>query len=174
MARGAVRLPLRPVRSAALLFAVATVTALSLSDRTFPVVRRIVSLTLAVVTPALRRVSDLLHLDPIVGGRPSTGPPLAWDTIGHFAAWMIIGLLAGLLPGRALERVRTAIGLFALSAAVEVGQAHLSFSRSAEMTDLLANGAGLAVGITIGAVLLGVASLAVDLVRGGTHRHRLA
>jgi hypothetical protein len=73
-------------------------------------------------------------------------PPVEADTIGHLVLWTGVGLVAAGLATRPGARLRLALGLFALSAAVEVGQRYLSSTRSAEITDLAANGVGLTVG----------------------------
>ncbi len=74
--------------------------------------------------------------------------PIGADTVGHFIAWAGVGIIAcGLVSGIA-ERMNLFLGLFALSALIEVGQRYLSWSRAAEFSDLVANGVGLAVGFT--------------------------
>lgn len=74
------------------------------------------------------------------------GLPFDGDTIGHFVAWTMVGIVAAGLVDGVVERLNVLLSLFALSALIEVGQRHLSSSRSAEVTDLMANGVGLAVG----------------------------
>lgn len=162
MAQRVLRSPARLLRAAALLVTINVVIALSLSDRAFPLVWRAVSLALTTA----HRVSDLFRLGSIVpDGASSAGSPVDWDTLGHFAMWGFIGLLAGLHRSRPLHRFWLWSALFALSAAVEVGQQLLSHSRSAEITDLWANGVGLAVGMTVGGVVHGVSTSLYGLYR---------
>ena len=81
--------------------------------------------------------------------------PIGADTVGHFIAWTGVGIVAsGLVSGFA-ERMNLFLGLFALSALIEVGQRYLSWSRVAEFSDLVANGVGLAVGFASFWVLSG-------------------
>lgn len=72
--------------------------------------------------------------------------PLGRDTLGHFVAWGMIGFVAAGVFRRARWRLLLLGALFALSALIEVGQQYLSWSRSAELSDLAANGFGLVAG----------------------------
>ncbi len=81
--------------------------------------------------------------------------PFASDTIGHFLAWTAVGFTAGGLTVTTISRFNLYLGLFAFSALLEVGQRHLSWSRSAEFTDLMANGVGLALGFVAYGLLEG-------------------
>lgn len=90
--------------------------------------------------------------------RPSL--PVASDTLGHFLAWTAVGFTAGGLAVTAASKFNLFIGLFAFSALLEVGQRHLSWSRSAEFTDLMANGTGLALGFLAYSVAQGMVSFA--------------
>lgn len=73
--------------------------------------------------------------------------PFATDTISHAVVWGVVGLGAAGTVRTIAGRLNLAWALFTLSALVEVGQQYLSFSRSAELSDLAANGVGLAVGM---------------------------
>ena len=162
MAQRVLRSPARLLRAVALVVALNGAIVLSLSDRAFPLAWRAVSFALTTA----HRVSDLFRLGPLVpDGATTVGSPVDWDTLGHFAMWGVIGLLAGLHRSKPLHRIWLWSALFALSAAIEVGQQLLSHSRAAEVSDLMANGVGLAVGITVGGVLHGVASTLWGLTR---------
>ncbi len=75
--------------------------------------------------------------------------PFRTDTIGHFVAWSGVGFMAAGIPTTAINRLNLYFGLFAMSAFLEAGQRYLSWSRVAEFSDLVANGAGLAVGFVV-------------------------
>lgn len=79
--------------------------------------------------------------------------PIGKDTIGHFVAWAMVGMVAAGVFKRWQWRVVTFVSLFVLSALIEVGQQYLSWSRSAEFSDLAANGFGLVAGF--GAFIIG-------------------
>ncbi|MGI9597987.1 MAG: hypothetical protein ACR2QK_17620 [Acidimicrobiales bacterium] len=112
----------------------------------------VLTLSDSIIGPLTGAIGD--GLDVVRGLKPGTGLnvvsrpdlPLASDTIGHFMAWTAVGLTAGGLVVTTINRVNLFLGLFAFSALLEVGQRHLSWSRSAEFTDLVANGVGLALG----------------------------
>ena len=79
--------------------------------------------------------------------------PLAWDTAGHIVLWSVAAMLGFLALHGRVGVVVLALALLTLSAAVEVGQAFLSSSRSPELTDLMANGAGIALGIVMASIV---------------------
>jgi hypothetical protein len=81
--------------------------------------------------------------------------PVDADTLGHFVLWAGVGVVTAGFARRPAARIQLALGLFALSGAVEVGQRYLSSSRSAELSDLMANGVGLAVGFLAYSVVEG-------------------
>jgi len=96
------------------------------------------------------------------GRRPSL--PLATDTLMHFGGWAGVGFVAGGLLAAAADRVNLALGLVTISAFFEAGQRYLTSSRSAELSDLVANGAGLTLGfVTFALVERAVATLWPDL-----------
>ena len=90
-----------------------------------------------------------------LGSRSSL--PVTMDTLGHFLVWAVVATVAAGLTGSAARRINLFLTLFTLSALFEIGQHYLAQSRSAEVTDLLGNGAGLVLGFvaysTIEAVL---------------------
>lgn len=95
-------------------------------------------------------VSDLVsRLGQVAGNRQAGNRqlPIGMDKVLHFLGWGAVGFLAtGLVPKLA-DRFSIILGLFTLSALFEVGQLHLTQSRSGELGDVVANGAGLAVGM---------------------------
>jgi hypothetical protein len=70
----------------------------------------------------------------------------------HIAVWGAATALVGLTIWTWRGLAGAAAGVLALSLAVEVGQGVYSTSRSVEMSDALANAAGVALG-TLGAAL---------------------
>ena len=75
--------------------------------------------------------------------------PLAWDTAGHIVLWFVAAVLATTAFGRRVPTWVIAAVLFIGSAAVEIAQGWLSFSREPSLSDLAANGAGVVAGVTI-------------------------
>ncbi len=82
--------------------------------------------------------------------------PVGLDTIGHFLAWTTIGFLAAGLARSAVARIGLFAGLLTLSGLLEIGQRYLSWSRTAELSDLVANGVGLGLGMTFAIILVAV------------------
>lgn len=106
---------------------------------------------------ALRRVQDVGRkvenrsgLDVIDRG----DVPLAFDTAGHLFLWFIAGVIGWWAFSRRTSPVFLALCLFTISAGVEVGQSYLSTSRSPDLLDLVANGAGILFGVSF-AVMFG-------------------
>jgi len=79
--------------------------------------------------------------------------PLAFDTLGHLALWSIAGMLAYSAFGRRTTRSFLIVSLVTLSAGVEVGQGFLSSTRQPQLSDLAANGVGVAVGVSIASMV---------------------
>jgi hypothetical protein len=101
----------------------------------------------SVLVDVVRLMVDLISDSTGGSGRLSRSMvPFRTDTIGHFMAWAGVGFLAAGVPATALSRFNLYFGLFALSAFLEAGQRYLTWSRVAEFSDLMANGAGLALG----------------------------
>lgn len=73
--------------------------------------------------------------------------PLAFDTLGHLVLWGIAGVLAYSAFGRRTSASFLIVSLTTLSAGVEVGQGLLSSTRRPEITDLIANGVGVTLGV---------------------------
>ncbi len=131
--------PYRWIHALAVAAALAVVGVVSLSDTLLPI-NRAMNLTRRTLGRATANVGTDIATDMAI--------PIGTDTIGHFIIWAMIGLLAaGLCHG--IRRLNLFLGLFALSALIEVGQRHLSWSRSAELSDLVANGVGLGLGFIV-------------------------
>jgi len=73
--------------------------------------------------------------------------PLAFDTVGHLVLWAVAGALASATFGRRTSRSFIIVMLITLSASVELGQGLLSATRRPELTDLVANGVGICIGV---------------------------
>lgn len=80
--------------------------------------------------------------------------PVGMDKIMHGLGWGTVGFLATGLVSKLADRFNLILGLFTLSALFELGQLHLTDTRSGEVGDLVANGAGLAVGMGLFLLLL--------------------
>lgn len=98
--------------------------------------------------PIIAAKSIVSALVPGSGLSP-VGPadlPVGTDTAGHFILWGCVGFMASTLISGLGSRVNALFGLWALSGLIEAAQRYLSFSRSAEISDLVANGTGLLLG----------------------------
>jgi hypothetical protein len=115
--------------------------ALMLSDRAPGVLRRLFG-------DVVDRLSDRIDQAPRI---PADQLP-SNDAIVHIAVWGAATALVGLTIWTWRGLAGAAAGVLALSLAVEVGQGVYSTSRSVEMSDALANAAGVALG-TLGAAL---------------------
>lgn len=92
----------------------------------------------------------LLAFDPHPPQRLDTG----WDKGNHVLAFAALGALAELAFGPTwLRRRAAALGLLAFGAFIEAVQSTLP-ARSAEWPDLLADGAGIAIGMLSAAWVL--------------------
>ena len=85
--------------------------------------------------------------------------PVGIDTALHFVVWTSVSFLALTLRPGFISRANVLLGLLALSASIEVGQEYLSMSRTAELSDALANAAGIGVGALAAGPLLLLASV---------------
>ncbi len=83
--------------------------------------------------------------------------PFEWDTMSHFMSWAAAGLLGHIMVRRRFSSVLLGLGLFAMSAAIEVAQPFLSSTRSLSLTDLTANGLGIILGISMAAIVTRIA-----------------
>lgn len=85
---------------------------------------------------------------------PGFGPPKVFshfDKFMHFSAWLLLGVLTQFLFRHTRWPLVTALGLFFMSAGIELLQ-HFIPGRSASILDLVANGSGIAIG-TVSALL---------------------
>ncbi len=88
--------------------------------------------------------------------------PYSWEQVGHAGLWAVAVLVAYAAFSHRASIFQIASGVFAASAAAELGQFFLTATRHLEWGDLLANGSG----VVIGTVIAGVCGLI-----GGRERH---
>lgn len=124
---------------------------LSFADRASDMVKAVWSIVQRIGSFGER----LLGLDVVDRG----DIPFAFDTIGHLVLWSIAGMLAFAAFGRRTSRSFLIVSLFTLSAGVEIGQRFLSSTRQPQVSDLVANGIGVTVGVTIAAFVWWMTSL---------------
>ncbi len=130
-------------RIAAIPFVVALV-ALLLSDRAPGLTRSGLSKGLVVG----RKVEGRTGIDII----DHTDVPFSWEQVGHSGLWAVAMLLAYLVFVNRASIVQIASGVFAASAAFELGQVFFTSSRLLEWGDLMANGTGVVIGAGLAAV----------------------
>lgn len=104
------------------------------------------------------RLSDRLDRSERIGSLTEGRNP-GNDAIVHIGVWAVAMTLVGLAIWRWAPLLVAAILLFAGSVFVEVGQGRYSDTRAVEMSDVFANGVGVALGV--------VASAACYLVWSG-------
>jgi len=143
------------------LAAVAFNAALMISDRAPAVAER-----LAGDVP--QRLSDRLDASRSV----DTGQLPGDDAIVHIGVWAIAALLIVLTFWRWWSLVPLAAAVFVTSAAVEVGQGRYSTSRAVERSDIVANGVGVAIGVSAAAACMFVWTVVSASIRGIRRRHR--
>lgn len=98
------------------------------------------------VASIVRRTTQRLVSGATTGVGVSPSLPFGTDKIMHFGGWAGVGFLACGLLHQLTDRINLAMMLVTLSAFLETGQRYLTSSRSAEVGDLIANCAGLALG----------------------------
>ncbi len=115
--------------------------ALMLSDRSPGLTRRVLG-------GFQRRLSERIDADSPVrlaaDGHLSEG-----DAIVHIGVWAVAIILFGMMVWSWRWLAVSAIGIFAMSIAIELGQGPLSETRSVESGDVMANATGVAVGIAV-------------------------
>jgi hypothetical protein len=126
--------------------------ALMLSDRAPSFLRRLFG-------DAVDRLSDRIDQAPRI---PSDQLPSS-DALVHIAVWGAATALVGLTVWTWRGLAVAALGVFGLSVVVEVGQGVYSSSRSVEVSDAMANAAGVAVGTVTAAIALLLWSAASSL-----------
>lgn len=92
------------------------------------------------------RLSDRLNQSDRIGTLTEGRNP-GNDAIVHIGVWAVAMTLVGLALWRWAPLIIAAMVMFAGSILVEVGQGRYSSTRAVEMTDVLANGVGVAVGV---------------------------
>jgi hypothetical protein len=91
--------------------------------------------------------------------------PFAFDTVGHLVLWAGAGILAYAAFGGRASASFIVISLITVSGGVELGQGWLSSTRRPELTDLIANGIGVVIGVVGASILWGGISLFGRLTR---------
>jgi hypothetical protein len=144
----------------ALLFNVA----LMISDRAPGITRRLFG-------DFAQRLADRLDgADALNGVGPERLP--GNDAIVHIGVWAVATVLVALTVWRWLTLVPIAMSVFVASVAVEVGQGRYSSTRAVELSDVLANGVGVALGAAAAAgCMLGWSAIS-RLARGTRRRRR--
>lgn len=150
----------RTVRRLAFGGALLVVTVLSLSDTAVPLLKGPVRQAVLIAAGLGHRAENFLSIDlhPVVDAVRQL--PFDNDTIGHFVAWFAIGTLAAWTVRRWWHRLLIGPALIIGSGLIEIGQATLSWTRSAERSDFTANGFGVVFGLLCGAALLAVGQAA--------------
>ena len=91
----------------------------------------------------------------------------------HIGVWAVAVILVGLTVWSWRGLAVSAIGVFAVSVATEVGQGRFSQTRSVESSDILANATGIAAGLAVTAcayVAWSVTAAALTKFRDTGHR----
>jgi hypothetical protein len=117
--------------------------ALMLSDRAPGVIQRIFG-DFAV------RLSNRLNQSERIGSLTEGRNP-GNDAIVHIGVWAVAMLLLGLAIWRWAPLVIAAILLFLGSVFIEIGQGRYSSTRAVEMSDVVANGVGVTLGVAAAA-----------------------
>jgi len=79
---------------------------------------------------------------------PPKEADLGWDKLNHTLAFASLAVAGGLaFPGSRWQLVRVLLGLLALGALIEIVQYFVP-GRSCEWSDLLADGVGIAIGLS--------------------------
>lgn len=136
---------LRRLKAIPLLVFVLIVTALSLGDRAPASAHARVG-TVRIVGS---RVEHRLGVDLV----SRSDIPFAFDKVGHFALYFVAGVLAWLGLGKRYGAGAITLYLIGFSAVIEVAQPLLSYSRQAELSDLVANSVGVGFGVAAAVIL---------------------
>ena len=115
--------------------------ALMLSDRAPRATRRILG-------GFQRRLSERIDADSRVHLAADEHLPES-DAIVHIGVWAVAVILVGMTVWSWRGLAVAAIGVFAVSVAIELGQGRYSATRSVESGDILANATGTAVGVAV-------------------------
>jgi hypothetical protein len=139
--------------------------ALMLSDRAPRATRRILG-------GFQRRLSERIDADSRVHLAADEHLPES-DAIVHIGVWAVAVILVGLMVWSWRGLAVAAVGVFAVSVAIEIGQGRFSETRSVETGDILANATGTAAGVAVAAcAYLAWSTVASALAKlsGTTHR----
>lgn len=99
----------------------------------------------------VRALSDRID----AGGRVDVrdARPLAGDATVHIGLWFAVVVLVALTIWSWRGLAATAVGVFLVSVAVELGQGRYSTTRSVERSDVFFNGVGVALGVLAAAAI---------------------
>ena len=138
--------------------------ALMLSDRAPRATRRILG-------GFQRRLSERIDADGRVHLAADEHLPES-DAIVHIGVWAVAVILVGLMVWSWRGLAVAAVGVFAVSVAIEIGQGRFSETRSVESGDILANATGTAAGVAVAAcAYLAWSTVASALAKLGRTTH---
>lgn len=118
--------------------------ALMLSDRAPGVVQAIFG---DFAVRLATRLNGAERIDALTEGRTPGN-----DAIVHIGVWAVATVLVGLALWRWVSLIIGAIAMFAASIFIEVGQGRYTSSRAVELSDVAANGLGVALGTLAAAI----------------------
>ncbi|MEM9653288.1 MAG: VanZ family protein [Actinomycetota bacterium] len=129
-----------------LVWGLLVIAVLSLSDTAPGTVAHLIR-SVAMFAVQADPFGNVQHLAMAASGARA-GVPYGADTVGHFLMWGAVGFVATGLLATVRDRLSMMSALFLLSSLFEAGQEYLSWSRTASLDDLVANGVGLLVGFS--------------------------
>ncbi len=91
------------------------------------------------------RLSDRLNRSDRIGSLTEGSDP-GNDVIVHVGVWGLAMMLVGLALWRWSSLIIAALAVFAASLFIEIGQGRYTSSRAVELSDVAANGVGVALG----------------------------
>lgn len=115
------------------------------------------------------RLSDRLNRSEQLGTLTEGRNP-GNDAIVHIGVWAVATVLVGLALWRWSALAIAAVAIFAASIFIEVGQGRYTSSRAVELSDVAANGTGVALGSLAAAACYVAWSAMSGLVSGLRHR----
>lgn len=136
--------------------------ALMLSDRAPRLTRRVLG-------SFQRRLSERIDADSRIRVAADSHLPEG-DAVVHIGVWAVAVVLIGLTVWSWRRLAISAIGILALSIAIELGQGSFSETRSVESSDVVANGTGVAVGVAVTALAYLAWSAVAATITKATHR----
>ncbi len=96
-----------------------------------------------------RRIEGRTGIDVI----DRTDLPFNWEQAGHIGLWALAAMLAYVLFSHRTSIIQTASGVFAASAAFELGQLFLTATRHLDWDDLAMNGIGVLLGTAAASIV---------------------